>query len=71
MSPPGPAHRRARVLELKQGAALNREAGGLQLQHHRQAVAEIADEHGIVAPDCPVELWLGDPDAVLHALGCW
>jgi hypothetical protein len=69
VSPPRPARRRARVIELKQGAQLDTDAGGLQLANHRRALHEIAARDGVIDEGCPVELLRGDPTAVLSALG--
>ena len=69
MSPPRVAARRARVIELKQGAPLDTAAGGIQLANHRQALDEIAERDGVLAAGCPVQLLLGDPAEVLRALG--
>lgn len=68
MSPPSPARRRARVLELKQGARLTRPTGDLQLANHRQALAEIAARDAVVAADCEAELLRGDPGELLGVL---
>lgn len=69
MSPPRVAARRARVIELKQGLPLAAAAGGIQLANHRLALDEIAGRDGVLAAGCPAELLLGDPAAVLRALG--
>jgi hypothetical protein len=68
MSPPRAADRRARVIELKQGAPLGTDAGGVQLVNHRDALDEIAAREGVIAPGCPAELLRGDPAAVLGLL---
>jgi hypothetical protein len=64
MSPPRPERRAAWVLELKQGAPLSTDGGGLQLQNAGAAVDEIVSR-GVVARDCPMVLLRGSPDALL------
>lgn len=62
------ARRRVWVLELKANDKL-KTAGGVQLQNWREALAEIAAQHGIIDPDASAELLQGDPALVLEALG--
>jgi hypothetical protein len=64
MSPPRPERRAAWVLELKQGAPLSTNAGGLQLQNAGAALEEIVSL-GVVAQDCPMVLLRGSPDVLL------
>ena len=69
MSPPAPADRLARVLELKSGAPLALGGARLQLAGYRDALAEIAALTGVIDEHAAVELVYGDPALVLAHLG--
>lgn len=67
-APDARARRRVWVLELKANEKL-KTAGGIQLTNWREALAEIAEHHGIIDANTDAELLQGDPQAVLEHLG--
>ena len=68
MSGDSPSQRRLWVLELKANEAV-REVGGHQVARWREAVAEIAQVHGVVEVGAEATLLRGGEDEVLAWLG--
>ena len=69
MSDPRPARRPAWVLELKARAPLKKGSGaGLQVKNAPEALAELCAQ-GVLTAEAPIEILLGDEDAILEYLG--
>jgi hypothetical protein len=69
MSSPSLTRRPVYVLELKRRAALSLGGLGVQLRNAPRAVAQIARDTGIIAPDSAFETLTGSAEAVLGHFG--